>query len=125
MVIFSLIATPIVVGTSLFKTSYSFPELHESTYAGDGWETSLEDFHHLVEVRQHWDIAGEIVLDWKERLILPFAYFYDVFTGEFHIVRFEEGEYYLRGLSREEDFAQLLVKEMREQPLIQVPLDLI
>ncbi len=112
MIIFSLIATPVVVGTSLFKAGYNFIELHESTYTGIDWKTNSDEIHHLVEVKQLWDIAGEIVLDWEERVVFPFGYYYDVFTGEFKIVISSEEIVIVMGVAQEEDSAQFMVKLM-------------
>ncbi len=107
----SLTVTPIMVGTSLFKAGYGFAELHESTDAGYyEWETNEAAIHHIVEVKQHWDIAGEIVLDWEERIVHLYGYYYDVFTGEFKIVISSEEIVIVVGVTHEEDAAHFMVK---------------
>lgn len=130
MIIFSLIATPVMVGTSLFKAGYCFAEQLETTMDGFDWmknpvgkpirnsATGIEaDIHHLVEIRHHWDLAGEIVLDWEHDIVFPFGYFYDTMAGHYKIVLSPttkdeslEGGSFLIGTAQDKDTAEMFVK---------------
>lgn len=95
----SLVATPVMVGTSLFNAGYGFAEQLETTTGPFTWAknpvgkqikhyaTGVEtDIYHLTENVHHWDLAGEIVLDWEHHIVFPFGYFYDIIADNYKIV---------------------------------------
>ena len=125
-----LVATPVTVGTSLFKASYNFTELLEPSAEPFTWlKNPIEgepiknyltgahaDIYHLVENIHHWDLAGEIVLDWTHKIVFPFAYFEDIFAGNFKVVLSpttkkdsEEGDTIIVGRVHNEGAAKLAV----------------
>lgn len=96
----SLLATPVLVGHSLFKAGYNFAEQLEYTVDPFTWmknpvdgkqlknyATGIEtDVYHLCENRTHWDLAGEVVIDWPHHIVFPFGYFYDIIADNYKIV---------------------------------------
>ncbi len=134
MIIFSLIATPVMMGTSLFKASYGFGELLTPTAEPFTWTKNpvgkqIEhyatdigtDIYHLTENIHHWDLAGEIVLDWEHHIVSPFGYFYDIIADDYKIVispiREEDAEEttYIMGRAETEGAAKVALVMMWSQ----------
>ncbi len=137
VIAFSLIATPVMVGTSLFNAGYGFAELLDlerldpvpdvfswlKNPAGGKqvphYATDVKtDIYHLVESadHRHWDLAGEIVLDYLHNTVFPFGYFNDTIADDYKIVispiqeeGFEEGTTYIMGGAETEGAARLAI----------------
>ncbi len=133
----SLVATPVMVGTSLFNAGYGFAELLDSERldpvpdvfswlknpAGgkqvEHYETGvMTDIYHLVENtdHRHWDLAGEIVLDYQHNTVFPFGSFYDIIADNWKIVispiqeeGFEEATTYIMSGAETEGAAKVVV----------------
>ena len=46
----------------------------------------VADVHYITERITHWQLNGEIVADWVDDRVFPFAYFYDVFADNYKVV---------------------------------------
>jgi hypothetical protein len=126
-----------MVGTSLFKAGYNFAEQLDlerldpvpdvfswlKNPAGgkqvEHYATGVKtDIYHLVENadHRHWDLAGEIVLNYQHNTVFPFGYFYDIIVDDWKIVispiqeeDAEEGTTYIVGLADTEGAAKVAV----------------
>ena len=45
----------------------------------------VTDIHYIAERITHWQLNGEIVADWVDDRVFPFAYFYDILADNYKI----------------------------------------
>lgn len=67
------------------------------------------DVHHFAEVETHWDLAGEVVLDWEDKKVFPFAYFYDILADNYKIVMSNKEHTLMLGAADTEGGARMTV----------------